>query len=217
MIKEKIHSRKTRERLPIQSRGIRTREKIIHSGEKLFSREGFHAVLADNIAKEAGVSVGSFYAYFKDKYDLFLTILDRHLDRITAVILEWSQDVAQQENIDTEAFIRDAVQMSIRAHRDAASFLKQAMQMAISNDVVRSRLTENTDEAVRKVFEKMLLRLDSHPNQARIRVMAYVLYHASEGVIHDIIFNEGNVSEKEVIDELSKLLTAYINGIMHNS
>ena len=217
MIKEKIHSRKTRERRPIQSRGIRTREKIIHSGEKLFSREGFHAVLADNIAKEAGVSVGSFYAYFKDKYDLFLTILDRHLDRITAVVFEWSQDVAQQENIDTEAFIRDAVKMSIRAHRDAASFLKQAMQMAISNEVVRSRLTENTDEAVRKVFEKMLLRLDNHPNQDRIRVMSYVLYHASEGVIHDIIFNESNVSEKEVIDELSKLLTAYINGIMHNS
>ena len=217
MIKGKIHSRKTGERQPIQSRGIRTREKIIHSGEKLFSRQGFHAVLADNIAKEAGVSVGSFYAYFKDKYDLFLTILDRHLDRITAVVFEWSQNVAWQENIDTEAFIRDAVQMSIRAHRDAAPFLKQATQMAISNEVVRSRLTEKTDEAVMKVFEKMLLRLDNHPNQDRIRVMSYVLYHASEGVIHDIIFNEGNVSEKEVIDELSKLLTAYINGIMHNS
>ena len=108
MIKEKIHSRKTGERKPKQSRGIRTREKIIQSGEKLLSREGFHVVLADDIAKEAGVSVGSFYAYFKDKYDLFLTILDRHLERITRVVFEWSQNVTLHENMDTESFIRGA-------------------------------------------------------------------------------------------------------------
>ena len=87
--------------------------------------------------------------------------------------------------------------------------------MAFSNEVVRARLTDKTDEVVMKVFEKMLLRLDIHQDQASIRVISYILCHASEGVIHDIIFNESDVSEKEVTDELSKLLTAYINAIMH--
>ncbi|MCE1252432.1 MAG: TetR/AcrR family transcriptional regulator [Anaerolineae bacterium] len=54
-------------RRPTQARSIQTYEKIMGAGEKLFIRDGFHNILADDIAREAGVSVGSFYSYFKDK------------------------------------------------------------------------------------------------------------------------------------------------------
>ena len=48
-------------REPVQARGIQTRAKIMDAGEKLFIRNGFHNILADDIARAAGVSVGSFY------------------------------------------------------------------------------------------------------------------------------------------------------------
>ena len=54
-------------RVPQQKRGIETRNHIVEAARVLFSRDGFNGTNAKEIAAEAGVSVGSFYAYFKDK------------------------------------------------------------------------------------------------------------------------------------------------------
>jgi AcrR family transcriptional regulator len=213
MRKEKTRPRKTTERTPVQSRGIQTREKIIQSGEKLFAQYGFHDTLADDIAKEAGVSVGSFYAYFKDKYDLFLMIIDRHSERTTAIVAEWSQSFAKHGPVDAEDFIRNAVAMSVSAHKASSPLFRQAMQMALSDEAIRERLTEKTDRVVRQLFEEMLLRMNAHLDRNKVQTIAYVLYHASEGVIHEMMLHEGEVNEQEVIMELSRLLTAYMKEI----
>lgn len=62
-------------REPKQSRGQETKEKIKKAGLKLFSENGYFHINSKDIAKEAGVSIGSFYSYFKDKKILFIELL----------------------------------------------------------------------------------------------------------------------------------------------
>ncbi len=57
-------SRERRVRDPVQTRAIRTKQKIMEAGETSFRSAGYHNVTADEIARAAGASVGSFYAYF---------------------------------------------------------------------------------------------------------------------------------------------------------
>jgi len=51
------------------------REQIIKAATKLFSEQGYYLTTIQDIASEAGISVGLIYQYFKDKDDvLFLTL-----------------------------------------------------------------------------------------------------------------------------------------------
>lgn len=65
---------------PKQARSKQTKEKIVQAAIKLFQERGYEKTTSNDIASEAGVSVGSFYVYFTDKRQLLLTIFDRLAD-----------------------------------------------------------------------------------------------------------------------------------------
>ena len=51
------------------------REQIVKAATKLFSEQGYYLTTIQDIAREAGISVGLIYQYFRDKDDvLFLTL-----------------------------------------------------------------------------------------------------------------------------------------------
>lgn len=68
----------TKRRIPKQDRSIQNRDKILDAGLKLFSEKGYYDTTTNEIAKVAGVSIGSLYSYFKDKDAIFLNILDKY-------------------------------------------------------------------------------------------------------------------------------------------
>src|ERR1044072_6877104 len=67
---------------PKQARSKQTKEKIIQAAIQLFQDRGYEKTTSNDIAAEAGVSVGSFYVYFTDKLQLLLTIFDRLADEL---------------------------------------------------------------------------------------------------------------------------------------
>lgn len=57
-------------------------EKILRGATKVFGRAGYRGATVEEIAREAEVSVGTVYQYFKDKYDLYIKVLNHFLDRL---------------------------------------------------------------------------------------------------------------------------------------
>lgn len=53
-----------------QARAVETRKKIVQAAKVLIAAKGFAETSIDDIAKQAGVSTGSFYTYFKKKEDV---------------------------------------------------------------------------------------------------------------------------------------------------
>ena len=49
--------------------------KILYTALGLFEKNGTHLVSIDEIVKGAGVAKGTFYLYFKDRYDLISTLI----------------------------------------------------------------------------------------------------------------------------------------------
>lgn len=67
---------------PKQARSKKTKEKIVQAAIELFQERGYEKTTSNDIASEAGVSVGSFYVYFTDKRQLLLAIFDRLADEL---------------------------------------------------------------------------------------------------------------------------------------
>jgi TetR/AcrR family fatty acid metabolism transcriptional regulator len=56
---------------------IASKNKIFKCGVNLIRKYGFDAVTVEQIAKKAGVSVGTYYYYFNSKMDLFKEIFNK--------------------------------------------------------------------------------------------------------------------------------------------
>jgi AcrR family transcriptional regulator len=76
----------TRQRLTRAEKSAQTRAQLMASARQLFLRRGFHAASLELVAEEAGFTIGAVYSRFGSKADLFLAILDEHIDRIVAEV-----------------------------------------------------------------------------------------------------------------------------------
>jgi AcrR family transcriptional regulator len=64
-----------------QQRARDTHARILSAATRVFSRRGYQAATVDNIAEEAGTSMGAFYHHFPSKEALFRAILDDNIRR----------------------------------------------------------------------------------------------------------------------------------------
>jgi TetR/AcrR family transcriptional regulator, mexJK operon transcriptional repressor len=72
-------------RLPKQARSRQKREAILATAAHLFAERGYEATTADEIAAAAGVSVGTFYGYFRNKRQVFLTLFNASFESFLAL------------------------------------------------------------------------------------------------------------------------------------
>ncbi len=71
---------------PRSSQAEERRKQIMDAALACFARKGYHKTTMDDIVAESGLSKGSLYWYFKNKDDLFLSL-------IKSYFLDISQDV----------------------------------------------------------------------------------------------------------------------------
>lgn len=71
-----------------QERAKKTYESILRAAAKVFPKKGFDGTQTPDIAKTAGVSVGAVYKYFEDKREIFLEMLEDHLNVVRAEVAE---------------------------------------------------------------------------------------------------------------------------------
>jgi len=64
------------------------KEKIHKAAVIEFKERGFHQSSMRNIAKRAGMTVGNLYRYFKNKENLFYTVVGPAFDKIVTIINE---------------------------------------------------------------------------------------------------------------------------------
>ena len=71
-----MNVKRTPRRLSRTQSRARTRLASLVAGEQAFAERGFHGATVEDIAESAGFTRGAFYANFRDKADLLLTLLD---------------------------------------------------------------------------------------------------------------------------------------------
>jgi AcrR family transcriptional regulator len=64
----------------------RTRERVLAAAAKVFARRGYHRATVDEIASEAGHTIGALYSNFAGKEELFMALADRQVaERVAEV------------------------------------------------------------------------------------------------------------------------------------
>ncbi len=71
-------SRKVR---PLKSKGMATRSAILDAAHQVFKDTGYYGSSISEISRRRGVSMGTFYHYFKNKEQVFLELSDEIIAR----------------------------------------------------------------------------------------------------------------------------------------
>jgi len=160
-----IQERKERER-------ERRRQQIIVAAKRVFSSKGFNKTTMEDIAKEAELSPGTLYLYFKNKDELFSSLSLRILQYLNIRI---EQVLNNEENLDSEQQIEalreamydvyefDSVMLINMFHLQSSETLKNLSPELLSDIKELSRSFLIT---MSKIFEQGTSKgvfIDRHP------------------------------------------------------
>jgi len=132
----------------IQERKDAKRRHILHIAARVFSNRGYHGTTVKDVVDEAGVSVGSFYFYFKNKEDLFETLYDE----MTDMLLNAINGVLEKYGVNiSEALSRTiaVALLTFRNYRDLARIMMiEAVGLSNCFELKRAESVRNVSNLI---------------------------------------------------------------------
>ena len=152
-------------RLPRDER----RGQLLAAASEIFVDRGFHATGMDEIAERAGVSKPVLYQHFSSKLELYLAVLQRHVDNLVSGVRQ-----ALRTTTDNRQRLRAAVQ----AFFDFIEHDSQGYRLIFENDYVTepqvaAQVKVATESCADAVFD--LISRDSGLEAHRARMIAVSL------------------------------------------
>jgi AcrR family transcriptional regulator len=147
-------------RVPQQNRSRQKRDKLIETATKLFIERGYEDTTSDDIAIAAGVSVGTFYKYFRNKRQVLLTIILEQFEYIFSHVRISQLDFSKG---DPREVLRDAVESVLSINKTSVQ-LRAVCREVIARDpdlttfqkLFRQRVLAELEESLRRAIEQGL-------------------------------------------------------------
>lgn len=96
---------------------------ILEAAFKVFTSKGYHETRLEDVAAEAGFSKASLYNYYKDKEDIFLTLLLGKYQELTQLMMS-SEKFLLSPTLSLEENLRHYLALTFEALGEHFSFLR---------------------------------------------------------------------------------------------
>jgi AcrR family transcriptional regulator len=188
---------------PRQARSRATVETIVQAGARILGDEGWAGFTTNRIAELAGVSIGSLYQYFPDKFSLVDAIRHRHLDDSLAAM----RDVGA-EGLSPDEFAARLVQAVVAAHSVYPGLHRVLLDEAPSSEEYRNPNSEFEIEYL-SCYAKAVATYRKRQPGAADHIAGRVLSDAIDGVIHNAA-RRGAVDDPAMQKELVRLISVVL-------
>jgi len=143
----------TQPRLSREAKKAETRSALVRSAADVFARRGFHAASVDEIAENAGFSVGALYSNFERKEDLVLAAIEQNVADWARLFTERFREA--DEFRDQARLIADAWIAGVTAEPEPFLLWIELWAYVIRNDRLRDELAVRS-RAIRELFTSMV-------------------------------------------------------------
>lgn len=191
-----------------QERAERTYRAILAAAAKVFPKRGFEGAQVPDIARAAGVSVGIVYRYFDDKREIFLEMLESHLNAARA---EVSARLAPDMFVGVapvSAIARVVEVVFDEAMRDPALAKVYLAVSLTDKDVAKMRIESETHD--RSVVAAILETAISRKRVPDPAAAALVIERAVQGTAVDCVIGSKTVSPDAAKAALQSMLVHWL-------
>lgn len=127
-------------------KGELRKTQILDGATKLFARNGYYETHVEDILREVKIGKGTFYLYFKNKEELFISVLERFLDEWERVVLGVTKDLNPS---DLQTYFREEVTRSL-------FFFKQNEHLCNIYLRIAPGISEISKQYIEKFEQRML-------------------------------------------------------------
>ena len=172
-------------REPIQKRSIEKKEKIIESGFELICEKGYYNTNTAEIAKNAGVSTGIVYQYFKDKHDILIEALKKYADNIFYPMLNIPAKNFDKNSLDK--IIRKMIDSFVQNHKLSKSAHEEIMAMAHLDKEVAFYFHKREMEMTVRIYDLLVKNGFDGKN---LMEKAHIAIGIIDNLCHEIVYHK---------------------------
>jgi AcrR family transcriptional regulator len=183
-------------RTPTQARAVQTREAILAAVLRILKNDGVAAMTTNDVARVAGVSIGSLYQYFPDKRAILAALHDRHADSIRELI---DRVIVEQANAPLQRQLTSLVTALIDAHA-----IDPELYRALSRELPGGSGDDALADRLRNALQLIL------PAKLRRDAFVFTLAHLIAAVAHAAV--QHPVDLKKARDEAVRAVIAYVRA-----
>jgi len=182
---------------------------ILQTAKTLFKKQGYAATTTNQIAAEAGVSIGLLYKYFPGgKPDIAWKAVENVREMV------FSEELGEATPENAAAVLRSSLMRFIKGHRQVSSNVA-AFEMAVLEDAETAELGKRLftigSDSVTSILSKLTGREDSE----RLQRWGSIIFHIVDSVTHRQVLHEGLiVSDDELADALTQMIVGSLPAIM---
>lgn len=175
-------------------------EKIKGSALKLFCEKGYYNTTTNEIAKDAGISIGSLYSYYRDKDTIFLEILDKYNENFLTVFEEIKTEVNQAVyEQDKRAWLRVLLTELVKQHVSVKTLNRELKGLYYARDDVR-RIMDQQSRKIQTETLEMLSRTPDEIHSDHLEITSLLVVDFISSIVDRIVFDD-ELSE-EAADEI---------------
>lgn len=194
------------------------RTSILDTAFKLFTTQGVSKTSIAEISQKAGIAKGTFYLYFKDKYDIRNKLISHEASKLfknSVTALNSYADEEKTKNPDftitfTEqiVFIADHIINALNNNQTLLTFISKNLSWGIFKEALKTNVAED-DINFRDIYYEMLS--ESGLNLKEPEIMLFMIVELISSTCYSAILYK----EPADIDTLKPYLYSTIKAIIN--
>lgn len=191
---------------PVQARSKTMVEMIMRATARILVRDGYEALTTNQVAREAGASVGSLYQYFASKEELVAALVDQH---VNDTMRQTREELPQLSLLSVEQAVRRFVELSIEAHRCDPE-LHRVLVEQLPRIGEFKKIEAAFEEGV-LMAEAYLRAHASEITPQNHRLTAFMLVNTIESLTHMAVLARPEfLVQDEFVSEVTTLILGYL-------
>lgn len=187
------------------NRGVRTqrmprearRRQLLQAAHQVFVAHGFHGASMDEIADVAEVSKPVLYQHFPGKRELYIALLDEHMDEFSTLL---------QTAMDSTSDNKLRVSATIHAYYEYIARDSQAFRLIFESDVLNDEVISERIEAFNAKFALGIAEIIAEDTKLP-PAQALLMGRAMAGMAQVSARYWVDLSEEVSMEEASKLVS----------
>ncbi|MGM0779098.1 MAG: TetR/AcrR family transcriptional regulator [Bacillota bacterium] len=189
-----------------QQQALKTRQKLLQAGKEVFLENGFQKATISQVIKKAKTGYGTAYVYFKNKDELFITLMEDLMNQFYEVAEMPFKPQAKEEAYENiKKQVRLFLQLALD-ERDMMKVVKEAI--GVSPEIeekwygIRERFIERISVDIRYAQSQKLAKENLNP-----ALTARGWFYSNEMFMWELVMNQEKYQINDVIVNLTRMYT----------
>jgi len=201
--------RRVRRRPPQQKRARATVADILEATGRIVERDGYDALTTNEIARVAGVGVGSLYQYFATKDAVVEALQEQHFERMGVAFL------ARMEELEHAPLHELVFGLTTLMRTSELLNSKLSKELLAVPRRGRPKAVLHLEQRCAEILHRALVRLAPKADAAALRIPIFIVVQTVEALILSTSqFKPRGLNRQRFTQELGQLVIRYLAPLL---